>query len=58
MFEVCPQHEWRPSHVQESAPTEEIDDYADTKSHAKKQITPQELMARDQRRTPSPDGTS
>lgn len=43
---------------QESAPEHEIDDYADTKPHFKKIISPTELMERNARRTPSPDGTS
>ena len=54
MMLCSPQHEGRPLNVPET----EIDDYADTKPHFKKPLSPEELMARDGRRTPSPDGTS
>jgi hypothetical protein len=59
MMLCSPQHEGRPTHdSQKSAPETEIDDYADTKPHFKKPISPTELMERNARRTLSPDGTS
>lgn len=58
MMLCSPQHEGRNHDSQKSAPETEIDDYADTKPHFKKPISPTELMERNARRTPSPDGTS
>lgn len=49
MLTVSPQHDWRPT----NAPTQ-----APSFSPMQEQPSPQELMERDGRRTPSPDGTS
>ncbi len=53
MLTVAPQHEGRPT----NAPTSSLPQKF-PKTFTPEQPSPQELMERDGRRTPSPDGTS